>query len=126
MRTLTYQDAARELLSKALVELEAGDVRQVSEKGWGAAAQMVKAVAESRGWRHNSHVLLLKTINLIACEIGDQRIKTLFGMAGYLHQNFYENRADEEFVTQGLQDVRDLLDRLNPLVDDDFSRDREG
>ena len=50
-----YKSAGRELLEKARDELAQGDLRQASEKGWGAAAQMVKAVAERRGWRHDGH-----------------------------------------------------------------------
>ena len=34
----TYQTASRHLLAQAGVELAAGDTRQASEKGWGAAA----------------------------------------------------------------------------------------
>ncbi|MXZ07225.1 MAG: hypothetical protein F4Y75_06965 [Acidimicrobiia bacterium] len=125
MRTLTYQDAARELLSKALVELEAGDVRRVSEKGWGAAAQMVKAVAECRGWRHQTHAALFRAVSRIVQETGDELIGTLFKVAGILHQNFYENWADETLVSGGLNCVQDLLDRLEPLLKGDLSAGSE-
>ena len=52
---VTYREAGRHLLAQAHAELEAGDLRQASEKGWGAAAQMVKAAAADRGWSHRSH-----------------------------------------------------------------------
>ena len=45
----TYQTASRHLLAQAHEELAAGDTRQASEKGWGAAAQIVKSVAARRG-----------------------------------------------------------------------------
>ena len=32
---------------------------QASEKGWGAAAQALKAIAEERGWNHGSHTSLI-------------------------------------------------------------------
>ena len=54
-------EAARylELSSKYLVEakmlLEKGEIQQASEKLWGGAAEAVKAVAESKGWRHHRH-----------------------------------------------------------------------
>ena len=47
MTTQTYRDASRLLLAQGRAELAAGDVRQASEKGWGAAAQMVKSIAEA-------------------------------------------------------------------------------
>ena len=37
------------MLDQANAELETGDLRQASEKGWGAAAQIVKAAAQNRG-----------------------------------------------------------------------------
>ena len=49
MATQKYQQQSRHLLTQALRELDQGDLVQASEKGWGAAAQMVKAVAEQRG-----------------------------------------------------------------------------
>ena len=55
MTTEKYREDSRRLLDQARRELETGDVRQASEKGWGAAAQIVKAVAEKRGWRHRGH-----------------------------------------------------------------------
>jgi hypothetical protein len=41
-----YTSASREFLAKAQEALELDDLAQASEKGWGAAAQMVKAVTE--------------------------------------------------------------------------------
>ena len=39
---ITYREASRQLLAQARAELDAGDLRQASEKAWGAAAQIVK------------------------------------------------------------------------------------
>ena len=47
MTTRTYHEASRALLAQAESELARDDVRQASEKGLGAAAQMVKAIAEA-------------------------------------------------------------------------------
>ena len=55
MATQKYHQQSRHLLTQALRELDQGDLVQASEKGWGAAAQMVKAIAEQRGWRHRAH-----------------------------------------------------------------------
>ncbi len=60
MTTQKYHAASRYLVQQARAELALGDLRQASEKGWGAAAQMVKAVAEFRGWSHRYHGLLPK------------------------------------------------------------------
>ena len=117
IKTLTYQEAARHLLAQAFDELADGDSRQASEKGWGAAAQMIKAVAAGRGWKHNNHAALYAVVNRLVNETGDDRIRNRFGIANGLHQNFYENWGSTEYVAGGLADVRDLLDRLEPLVE---------
>ena len=51
-QTQKYASASYELIEKARDYLHAGDLRQASEKGWGAAAQIVKAVAEN--WKDHS------------------------------------------------------------------------
>ena len=44
-----YETQAREFPAKGRQYLAAGDLHQVSEKGWGAVAPMAKAVAEAQG-----------------------------------------------------------------------------
>ena len=122
MQTVTYQEAARQLLAQGFDELAEGDSRQASEKGWGAAAQMIKAVATGRGWQHKNHAALFSVINKVVKETGDDRIRRGFGIANGLHQNFYENWGDADYVAGGLADVRDLLDRLEPLVEHQASQ----
>ena len=116
MQAPTYRAASRELLGQATRELAAGDSPQASEKAWGAAAQMVKAVAQSRGWQHNSHFLLYQTVTRLVEETGDHQVFSLFHTAGNLHTNFYENWQTNQSVGAGIGDVEMLLDRLEPLV----------
>ena len=52
-RTTTYREQSR--VGQAYEEFAKGDFVQASEKGWGATAQIVKAIAQERGWSHNSH-----------------------------------------------------------------------
>ena len=98
-------------------ELAAGDVRQASEKGWGAAAQMVKAIAELRGWTHSSHGALYAVIDRLVRETGNQDIRRLFNAASTLHVNFYENWMSAEYVQSGLEDVRRLLEMLQSMAE---------
>ena len=116
MQTLTYQEAARHLLAQGFEELAAGDSRQASEKGWGAAAQMIKAIASHRGWKHNSHAALYRVIGRLVNETGDDAIFGLFRTANALHQNFYENWGEADYVATGLADIRELLDTLEGLL----------
>ncbi len=113
----TYRTASRQLLAQATQELAGGDVRQASEKGWGAAAQMVKAIGEQRGWTHTSHPSLRRNVERLVEETGDTQIFNLFHVAGDLHTNFYENWETRAGVEAGLRDVGLLLDKLDPLLE---------
>ena len=116
MTTQTYQAASRRLLAQARAELAAGDVPQASEKGWGAAAQIVKAVAQQRGWPHDSHRLLFRAAHRLRDEAANPDIVRLFGLAHNLHVNFYDDILDAQAVAQGLDDVEGLVGLLESLV----------
>ena len=107
---------SRHLLAQAREDLYLGDTRQASEKGWAAAAQIVKSVAEPRGWAHHDHAALYRVIRRLADETGDEDIRSLFNTAGNLHVNFYENWNIAENVAVDLSDVERLLDKLEPLT----------
>ncbi len=104
------------MLNQATEEWGKGDLRQASEKGWGAAAQMVKAVAANRGWDHNGHFLLRRVVDRLVQETGDSQLFTWFGVASHLHMNFYENWSSGQEVESGLHDVELFLDKLEPLL----------
>ncbi len=104
-----YRSAATQLLQQARQELARGDARQASEKGWGAAAQAVKAVAESRGWEHKSHFTLFEAVRLLARETDNEDLNTLFHVANSLHGNFYENWMPNESVSSGLDRVAEFV-----------------
>ena len=113
----TYREASHELLAQARTELAAGDLRQAAEKGWGAAAQIVKSYAEYRGWPHYSHRYLFTTINDLTRESGDTDIYDLFLVANGLHSNFYEHSFDAILIARDLDRVEQLIDKLEPLLD---------
>ena len=104
-----YRSAATQLLEQARRELVAGDVRQASEKGWGAAAQAVKAVAERRGWRHKTHAALFNAVDRLAEEANSDHVNSLFHVAGNLHSNFYEDCLSPRMVRVGLDRVAEFV-----------------
>ena len=112
----TYQTASRHLLAQAHEELAAGDTRQASEKGWCAAAQIVKSVAARRGWEHGSHAALYRVVRRLTNETGDGDIRDLFHIANALHTNFYENWDNAENVAGALSRIEQFVDRLEPLA----------
>ena len=116
MTTQKYREASRHLLQQARSELAIGDVRQASEKAWSAAAQIVKAVANQRGWEHHGHAQLFDVIDDLRAETRDREIRALFDVASALHSNFYEDWRSSENVAEGLDDVERFLDQLEPLI----------
>ena len=117
-RTQERNETGQAFLARARASLAENDLLQASEKGWGAAARMVKAVAESRGWSHNSHRDLYATINRLAREERDQRLRTLFDSASALHTNFYEGWMPDEMVAASLDRVSELVEKLDALTGD--------
>ena len=116
MVSAAYGAQGRVFMAQAWEELERGDLRQASEKGWGAASQMVKAAAELRRWDHQSHGDLHNAVRMLAVEIGDRTLRQLFNTAGSLHQNFYEGWQPAEVVRDNLEDVGTFVERMERIV----------
>ena len=104
------------VLGPSQAELAAGDLQQASEKGWGAAAQMLKAIAEQRSWEHGKHRHLSRAASRLRTETGDRDVYRFFSVANDLHGNFYENEMSAEDIAESLDDVQALLDRLETLL----------
>ena len=100
-----HSDTVNELLTAARACLAEGDLMEASAKGWGAAEQMVKAVAESRGWDHADRGDLSRAVGLVAEELSDRRLRRLFRSANALDQNSYEDDMPAATVAVGIDDV---------------------
>ena len=111
-----YSEDSRDLLVKARVELGIGELRQASEKGWGAAALMIKAVAERREWDHERHRHFANAAGCLRSEMGNRDVVRLFQVAESLHVNFYEDQLRPSDIAESLDDVEVLLDLIEPLV----------
>ena len=107
-----FLDRSREYLS-------AGDLHQASEKGWGAAAWMAKAVAEAQGWQYNRHDEFFTVMRQAQDVSGDARLRNLRRAANELHGYYYTRgrflRLDD--IGQGLDEMALLLDILQPLTE---------
>ena len=111
-----YCTQGRAFLAQAAEEFALRDYRQASEKGWGAAAQVVKAVAAERGWDHRRHGQLFRVVRLLAEETGQDELRAQFAIAGELNANFYEGFLDPEDVDFYLQRVTRFVDRVERLL----------
>ncbi|MEM2630831.1 MAG: PaREP1 family protein [Candidatus Bathyarchaeia archaeon] len=104
-----YMKEAEEFLNK-------GDYAQASEKAWGAASQMVKAIASKRGKELRSHRELHEFVANLRKETNDFELSTLWSSATSLHQNFYENWLPKETVKDWIENVRRFIEKLKILL----------
>ncbi|MEM2122144.1 MAG: PaREP1 family protein [Candidatus Bathyarchaeia archaeon] len=114
-----YIDGALELLEEAKGELEKGDLRQASEKVWGAYALSIKAYASFKeGKRLESHGELWIYKNKVAEELGGY-VKTTLRQADSMHKNFYENLATREDVEDVAGEVAKLISDIAAIIKKD-------
>ncbi len=102
--------------SEAQVLIQRRDFAQASEKLWGAAAEMVKAVAARRGVELGTHASLWEYVSKLDEEHPEWKLRRDFSYAGNLHQNFYEDWLTEDYVTEGLEIVREFAKKLRTLL----------
>ena len=111
MTTATYRTAAHHLLQQANAEFQLQDLRQASEKAWGAVAQITKAYAEglTPPTFHRSHASLKRIARNLAQATGNQDFLALFNAVEQLHVNFYENTRSAAAVQAGILDAHDYI-----------------
>jgi len=107
---------AEKFLREAEGFLVKGDYVQASEKGWGAASQMVKAVAAKEGWELKSHASLWGYVDGLAEKLQDGELRRMWWAANNLHQNFYENWMTPRDVKYAMEDVKGFIGKLRKLL----------
>ena len=110
-----YAELSEWCIREADGYLQRGNNIQASEKGWGAAAQALKAIAEERGWNHGGHRRIVDVAQQVADEQNRQDLLSLFGVAQALHINFYEDWLESSTISTYLQDVKKLLPELERI-----------
>lgn len=113
-----YRQQAREFLVKSRQYLAEDDLHQASEKGWGAAAWMAKAVADAHGWDYDRHAQFNTVMYQAQDLCGDVRLDDLRGNANELHGYFYTRKVflRADVISRGLDRMAMLLDILEPLT----------
>ncbi len=114
-----YRLQSREFLDRSRRYLADDDLHQASEKGWGAAAWMAKAVATARGWQYDKHEHFGEVLYQAGKLTGDDRFRTLRAIANGLHGNFYQRKRflHSDDIAGSLDEVAMLIDILEPLTE---------
>ena len=113
-----YESQAQEFLVKGWDYLAAGDLHQASEKGWGAASHMAKAVAAAQGWEYGTHAEFSQVIYQARQLTNNPRVRQLGSVANQLHLNYYKRKRhlNSEAIREELGDISELLEILHPLT----------
>lgn len=111
-----YARQGRIFLNQAYEELERDDLRQASEKGWGAASQLVKAYAEAQGLQHDRHYLIDRTVRRLIEDTEDDSLLDYFAAAGLLHTNFYEGEYGPRQVRRSLDQVTQFVTKVEAAL----------
>ncbi len=113
-----YRQQARYFLMKSREYLAIDDLHQASEKGWGAAAWMAKAVAVVRGWEYTEHAQFGVVCRNASELSGNDRLLDLSNAAYGLHRNYYTRKMflSDRTIARDLDQMAELLDCLEPLT----------
>lgn len=109
---------SQRMLIHAREELLKGNRLQAGEKAWGAVVQPIKAIAEERGWRHDSHDAVRDAISIIAAEydLTGNQMQAISEAYFIGHKNFYENSNRNEELADLLDQVEEVAPVLNRLT----------
>ena len=114
-----YRRKSREFLARGLAFLAEGDLHQASEKGWGAAAWMAKAVATAQGWEYRKHGQFSLVLDNARRLTGNNRLRDLRSIANELHGNYYvrDLLLSADSIGLDLEAMAELLEILEPLTE---------
>ena len=113
-----YEAQAREFLAQSRNFLAQGNLHQASEKGWGAAAHMAKAVASAQGWEYRNHSDFSDVLYQARRLTGNADLRGLRSIANELHINYYKRKRhlNAQSIGEDIESVAEMLEILYPLT----------
>ena len=119
----TSEMAPRERIQAAMTslrqsdeEFSAGDHLQASEKLYGAAVQVVTAIAQQRNWRYDSHRSMKNAVYRLAREYGDNSIVSEFNTSERFHWHFYHDSLEPYEIEVERPIVHEFVARMAALT----------
>ena len=117
----SYIQQSRRFIEQSRLHLEEDDRLQASEKISLAVAASVKAIAERRGWLHDSHGLRNSVITQLGAELGrsTEAAQALFmgrKTASEHHRNAYENTLDEADIQDDIPFAESFVGTIEQLM----------
>ena len=114
-KTALHMNLSEQFLRSAEELIAEADYVQASENLWGAASQLVKAVAAKRRVELRSQSDLNRFVAELRSEANEPEIRRLWQIATSLHQNFSEAWLPADMVKESVADIprfQELMARL--------------
>jgi hypothetical protein len=110
-----YLELFRKYLAEAEELYRKGDLPQSGEKYWGAAAALLNAIAEERGWPHYSHRDYAEIVEKLSEQLKEP-LGPLFANAERLHANYYHNFLSPLNFEAHREQTLKLVEKLKALL----------
>lgn len=110
---------ARNFLERSKSYLAQGDLHQASEKGWGAAAHIVKAVAAANNWEYEYHDQFEGVVINARQRYRQPALLDMSRAAESLHRNYYRRdlMLNADVIRNDVEAVERMVNILGPLVE---------
>ncbi len=107
---------AKDFLERSKGYFAVGDFHQASEKGWGAAAHIIKAVAAANGWKYEHHDDFSNVVMNARQRYRQPRLREMSRAAEALHVNYYKRREllSPDLIREDIADVERMVNVLLP------------
>ena len=113
-----HVELARDFLERSKSYLAQGNLHQASEKGWGAAAHIVKAVAAANNWEYEYHDQFESVVINARQRYRQPSLLQMSHSAESLHRNYYRRALllNADAIQEEVDDVERMVNILEPLV----------
>ena len=113
-----HVELARDFLERSKSYLAHGDLHQASEKGWGAAAHIVKAVAAANNWEYENHDQFESVVINARQRYRQPALLQMAHAAEALHRNYYRRDflLNADAIREEIEDVERMVNILEPFV----------
>lgn len=117
MATSGYIQMAQDFLEKSDDCFAKGDVLKGSENAWDAAAHIVMAAAQQRGWPSGTHRHLSSVVRRLAEERNDPYLVSEFGVVEKFRANSHYGFMEDFEYEYDTPLVRDFVRKIRAIVE---------
>ena len=113
-----HLELAKDFLERSKSYLAQGDLHQASEKGWGAASHIVKAVAAANNWQYESHDEFENVVLNARQRYRQPSLLEMSRAAEALHRNYYKRTLllNAEVIQRDVEAMETMVNTLQPFI----------